>query len=113
MKSRQMRAGSYEMDAGISPAGLLRQLVRGEEAVRSVTLVDARRRWGEWAARALHVDMLAKYAGSRTVWAVVIFVGLSLALWAQPIWLPEYPLPPWVGMVVAALQAPVLITLRG
>jgi len=39
-QSRSMRAGSYEIDAGATPASLLRQLVRGEEAVRSVTLLE-------------------------------------------------------------------------
>lgn len=39
-QSRQMRAGSYEIDAGATPLTLLRQLVQGEEAVRSVTLVE-------------------------------------------------------------------------
>ena len=39
-KSRQIKAGSYEVEAGTSPRGLLSMLVRGEEAVRSVTLVE-------------------------------------------------------------------------
>jgi UPF0755 protein len=39
-ESRQIKAGSYELEAGTSPRALLRILVRGEEAVRSVTLVE-------------------------------------------------------------------------
>lgn len=39
-ESRQIKAGSYEVEAGTSPRGLLRMLARGEEAVRSVTLVE-------------------------------------------------------------------------
>jgi UPF0755 protein len=39
-QSRLIRAGSYELDQGTSPRSLLRKLVRGEEALRSVTLVE-------------------------------------------------------------------------
>lgn len=38
--ARQIRAGSYEIERGISPRGLLRKLVRGEEALHAVTLVE-------------------------------------------------------------------------
>jgi UPF0755 protein len=39
-QSRQMRAGSYEIAPGTSPRQLLSMLVRGEESLRSVTLVE-------------------------------------------------------------------------
>jgi UPF0755 protein len=39
-QSRQMRAGSYEIAPGTSPQRLLNMLVRGEESLRSVTLVE-------------------------------------------------------------------------
>jgi UPF0755 protein len=39
-QARQIKAGSYELEPGISPLGLLRKLVRGEEALRAVTLVE-------------------------------------------------------------------------
>ncbi|MES2585218.1 MAG: endolytic transglycosylase MltG [Pseudomonadota bacterium] len=39
-QSRQIRAGSYELDRAATPASLLQKLVRGEEALRSVTLVE-------------------------------------------------------------------------
>jgi len=39
-QARQIKAGSYELEQGISPYGLLRKLVRGEEALRAVTLVE-------------------------------------------------------------------------
>ncbi len=39
-KSRQIKAGSYELDRSTSPMRLLGKLVRGEEALRSVTLVE-------------------------------------------------------------------------
>jgi UPF0755 protein len=38
--ARQIKAGSYELEAGISPRSLLRKLARGEEALRAVTLVE-------------------------------------------------------------------------
>ncbi|MBB3176387.1 endolytic transglycosylase MltG [Variovorax sp. Sphag1AA] len=39
-QDRQMRAGSYELDRGITPRTLLSVLVRGEEATRSIVLVE-------------------------------------------------------------------------
>jgi UPF0755 protein len=39
-ESRQIRAGSYEISAGTSPRKLLSMLVRGEEALKSVTLPE-------------------------------------------------------------------------
>jgi len=39
-QARQIKAGSYELERGTTPASLLDKLVRGEEALRSVTLVE-------------------------------------------------------------------------
>lgn len=39
-ESRKIKAGSYELDQGTNPRSLLRKLVQGEEALRSVTLVE-------------------------------------------------------------------------
>ncbi|HEY2255446.1 MAG TPA: endolytic transglycosylase MltG [Variovorax sp.] len=39
-QARQMRAGSYELEQGVTPRLLLNMLVRGEEATRSVVLVE-------------------------------------------------------------------------
>lgn len=39
-QARQIKAGNYEIEAGTSPRGLLRKLVRGEESLHSVTLVE-------------------------------------------------------------------------
>ncbi len=39
-QDRQMRAGSYELEQGVTPRSLLTVLVRGEEATRSVVLVE-------------------------------------------------------------------------
>jgi UPF0755 protein len=39
-QDRQIRAGSYELERGITPRLLLNMLVRGEEATRSVVLVE-------------------------------------------------------------------------
>jgi UPF0755 protein len=38
--ARRIQAGSYEIEAGSTPRTLLRKLVRGEQALRSVTLVE-------------------------------------------------------------------------
>lgn len=39
-ESRQIKAGSYEIGVGTTPRTLLQKLVRGEQALRSVTLVE-------------------------------------------------------------------------
>jgi UPF0755 protein len=39
-QARQIKAGSYEITSGTSPRTLLSKLVRGEESLRSVTLVE-------------------------------------------------------------------------
>ncbi len=39
-QARQIKAGSYELDAQTTPRSLLRKLVQGDEALRSVTLVE-------------------------------------------------------------------------
>ena len=39
-QDRQIRAGSYELERGITPRLLLNMLVRGEEATRSIVLVE-------------------------------------------------------------------------
>ena len=39
-QSRLIKAGSYEIVPGTSPEALLDKLVRGEQALRSVTLVE-------------------------------------------------------------------------
>ena len=39
-EARQIKAGSYELEPGVSPHSLLQKLVRGEESLRAVTLVE-------------------------------------------------------------------------
>jgi UPF0755 protein len=39
-QDRLIKAGSYELESGITPRALLRKLARGEEALRAVTLVE-------------------------------------------------------------------------
>lgn len=39
-RSREIKAGSYELEAGITPRRLLDKLARGEEALRALTLVE-------------------------------------------------------------------------
>ncbi len=39
-QARQIKAGSYEIEVGASPRSVLRKLVRGEETLRVVTLVE-------------------------------------------------------------------------
>lgn len=37
---RQIRAGSYEIERGTTPRSLLRKLVRGEESLRAITIIE-------------------------------------------------------------------------
>jgi UPF0755 protein len=39
-QGRAIKAGSYELEAGITPERLLRKLARGEESLKAVTLVE-------------------------------------------------------------------------
>ena len=39
-QSRQIKAGSYELQTGITPRTLLQKLVQGDEALRAITLVE-------------------------------------------------------------------------
>lgn len=39
-QARQIKAGNYELESGVTPLSLLSKLTRGEEALRSVTLVE-------------------------------------------------------------------------
>lgn len=51
--ARRIKAGSYEVERGTTPRGLLRKLVLGEEALRTVVLVEG------WTFRQVR-DALAK-----------------------------------------------------
>ncbi len=39
-QARQIKAGSYELEGVVTPRGLLAKLVRGDEALRAITLVE-------------------------------------------------------------------------
>ena len=52
-QDRQIKAGNYELENGITPRRLLAKLVRGDEALRAVTLIEGWtfRQWREALAR--------------------------------------------------------------
>lgn len=52
-QARKIRAGSYEIERGTTPRSLLRKLVRGEESLRSLTIVEG------WSFRQLRQAMAA------------------------------------------------------
>jgi len=56
-QDRQIRAGSYELDQGITPRGLLTILVRGKEATRSLVLVEGWN-WRQFRAAMAKADQL-------------------------------------------------------
>ncbi|OGB54167.1 MAG: aminodeoxychorismate lyase [Burkholderiales bacterium RIFOXYD12_FULL_59_19] len=51
-QARQIKAGSYELETGLTPYRLLSKLTRGEEALRSVTLVEG------WTFKQLRATLL-------------------------------------------------------
>ncbi len=51
-QARQIKAGSYEFAGELTPASLLRKLVRGDEALRTVTLVEG------WTFRQVRAALL-------------------------------------------------------
>lgn len=50
---------------------------------------------------------------SRTLWLLAAFVVLSIGEWAQQTWLPEAPLPEWVGAGKDILFGAMALWLRG
>ena len=63
-QSRQMRAGSYEIAPGTSPQRLLSLLVRGEESLRAVTIVEG---WNWRQVRQALAKAESLQADSRTL----------------------------------------------
>jgi UPF0755 protein len=65
-QARQIKAGSYELATGLTPYSLLRKLTRGEEALRSVTLVEG------WTFKQVRAALLKEELSSRTprVWVM-------------------------------------------
>lgn len=62
-QSRSIKAGSYEITAGTTPRTLLDKLVRGEQALRSVTLVEGWTFQQVRAALSAAPDLTADTAG--------------------------------------------------
>jgi UPF0755 protein len=56
-ESRRIKAGSYELEAGITPHRLLSKLARGEESLRAVTLVEGWN-WRQLRAALASADQL-------------------------------------------------------
>lgn len=56
-QARNIKAGSYELDRQVSPRRLLSKLVRGEEALRAVTLVEGWN-WRQVREALAHADQL-------------------------------------------------------
>ncbi|WP_298926858.1 endolytic transglycosylase MltG [uncultured Ramlibacter sp.] len=74
-QDRAIKAGSYELEAGITPHRLLSKLARGEEALRAVTLVEG------WTFRQFRAalgkeDQLKPDTRGLTDDAVMTLVGL-------------------------------------
>lgn len=73
-QARLIKAGSYELVAGTSPRKLLNMLVRGEEALKSVTLVEG---WTFQQVRAAlqKADQLASDTAAQTPETIMAQLG--------------------------------------
>ena len=74
-QDRQIKAGSYELEPGLTPHGLLAKLTRGEEALRAVTLVEG---WNfrQFRAALQKEDQLKPDTRGLSDEAVMAMVGL-------------------------------------
>ena len=75
-QDRQIKAGSYELEPGLTPHRLLAKLTRGEEALRAVTLVEG---WNFRQVRAAQQkeDQLKPDTRGLSDEAVMAMVGLA------------------------------------
>ena len=73
-QSRQMRAGSYEIAPGTTPRRLLAMLVRGEESLRNVTLVEGWN-WRQLRQALARADMLRNDSRSLSDEALMAQLG--------------------------------------
>ena len=75
-QDRQIKAGSYELEPGLTPHRLLAKLTRGEEALRAVTLVEG---WNFRQVRAAlqKEDQLKPDTRGLSDEAVMAMVGLA------------------------------------
>lgn len=73
-QSRQMRAGSYEIAPGTTPRRLLAMLVRGEESLRNVTLVEGWN-WRQVRQALAKADMLRNDSRSLSDEALMTQLG--------------------------------------
>jgi UPF0755 protein len=73
-QGRQIKAGSYELEAGLTPHRLLSKLTRGEEALRAVTLVEG---WNfrQFRAALSKEDQLKPQTKGLTDDAIMALVG--------------------------------------
>ncbi len=78
-QSREIRAGSYELAEGTTPRSLLGKLVRGEQALRTVTLVEGwnLRQVREALARAEHLRPDSRAMDAATLMARLGRAGVA------------------------------------
>ena len=73
-QDRLIRAGSYELEAGVTPRGLLSKLVRGDEAMRFVVLVEGWN-WRQVRAALAKADQLKPDAAALDDAALMTLLG--------------------------------------
>ncbi len=76
-QARKIRAGSYEIERGITPRGLLDKMVRGEEAMATVRLIEG------WTFRQFRAE-LAHAANLKQTTATLSEAELMTAIGAHP-----------------------------
>ena len=81
-ESRKIRAGSYEIGLGITPALLLRKMVRGDETLATVRLIEG------WTFRQFRTE-LAKAEALKPATAALTDAQIMESIGAPPGTLPE------------------------
>jgi UPF0755 protein len=73
-RSRQMRAGSYELERGLTPRALLAVLVRGREATNTVVLVEGWN-WRQVRAALAKAEQLKQESANDTDYELMARLG--------------------------------------
>ena len=73
-EDRKIKAGSYELEAGITPHRLLSKLARGEESLRALTLVEGWN-WRQLRAAMASADQLKPDTAKLTDEAIMQLLG--------------------------------------
>ena len=89
-QARQIRAGSYEVDASTTPWQLLNKLIRGDESLRALTLVEG---WNWRQVREALAKADALKPESQTLTDDALMARLNRPVWHQKAASTQTPTP--------------------